>query len=83
MAYTLVTPLHWFPVILARTTFPGLAGLYQHDPGAARLNSWQWYRLLLLIGVTAAVTVNLMAGTVLSSTGGKRRGSGHRYRLSH
>jgi len=66
VAYTLVTPFLWFPVILARTTFPGLAGLYQHDPGAARLNSWQWYRLLLLIGVPAAVTVNLMAGTVLS-----------------
>lgn len=66
VAYTIFLPVMWIPVILARTMLPGFTEAYQRDPDAARRNSWQWYRLLAMLGIPAAMTVTLLAGPALS-----------------
>lgn len=66
VAFSLYLPIMWTPVILARTIFPGLAALYERDEGAARMNSWQWYRVIAIIGIPFAVLVTMLAGPILS-----------------
>lgn len=66
VAYTIFLPVMWVPVILSRTMWPGFTEIYQKDHDAARANSWQWYRLLAMLGIPAAMTVSLLAAPVLS-----------------
>ena len=63
-AYTLFTPFVWVPLILTSVTFPGLTATYNNDPDAARRSGWQWYRLMAIVGIPAAVAVSLLAGAV-------------------
>jgi len=66
VAFTLFTPFVWIPFILSRTMFPGLTDLCQRDPARARLNTWQWWRLMALAGIPAALAVTLLAQPALS-----------------
>jgi len=66
VAYTLFIPFIWIPVTLSRTTLPGFTEMYHRDPDAARQNSWQWYRLMAILGIPLALTVTLLAGPMLS-----------------
>ncbi|MCL4472652.1 MAG: flippase [Actinobacteria bacterium] len=66
VAYTLFVPFIWVPVTLARTTLPGFTEIYVRDPDAARMNSWQWYRLMAMLGIPGAMAISLMAGPALS-----------------
>jgi len=61
VAFSLFLPFMWAPVILARTMFPGLAGMYMKDRVAARMNSWQWYRLMAMAGIPVAALVSILA----------------------
>lgn len=66
IAFTLFIPFVWLPMILQRTVFPGLTKIYADDPDMARIHSWQWFRLMAIVGIPIAVTVSFLAGTVLS-----------------
>ncbi|GBE57397.1 polysaccharide biosynthesis protein [bacterium BMS3Abin01] len=66
IAFTLFVPFVWLPMILQRTVFPGLTRIYAMDPGKARIHTWQWYRLMALVGIPIAISVGLLAGPVLS-----------------
>ena len=66
VAFTLFTPFVWIPMIISRTLFPALTEIFIRDPGQARLTTWQWYRLLALVGIPAALAITLLAGPVLS-----------------
>ena len=66
VAYTLFLPVMWIPVTLARTMLPGFTEAFERDKNAARLNSWQWYRLMAMLGIPGAMTISLLAGPALS-----------------
>jgi O-antigen/teichoic acid export membrane protein len=40
VAFALFIPFMWAPIVLAKTIFPGLTGMYAKDENAARMNSW-------------------------------------------
>lgn len=66
VAFAIYMPIMWVPVILARTTFPVLAGKYKDDITAAKYQSWQWYRLIALVGMPVAILITFLAGPALS-----------------
>jgi len=66
VAFTVFTPLVWIPLIINRTIFPGLTKDFVSNPDRARMNSWQWYRLMAMVGIPVAMTVTLLAPTAMS-----------------
>jgi O-antigen/teichoic acid export membrane protein len=66
VAYTLFTPFIWIPMILSRTIFPGLTAAYATDRAKARMTTWQWYRLMAIVGIPMALSISLLADPVLS-----------------
>lgn len=66
VAFTLFTPFIWIPMIINRTLFSGLTRDYATDPGRARRTTWQWYRLMAIAGIPAALTITLLAEPALS-----------------
>ncbi len=66
VAFTLFTPFIWIPMIISRTLFSGLTEDYARNPDRARRSTWQWYRLMALVGIPAALTITLLAEPALS-----------------
>lgn len=66
VAFTLFSPFVWIGIILSTTAFPGFARIYARDVGAARLNGWQWYRLVAIAGLPIALAVSLVSPAVLA-----------------
>lgn len=65
IAFTIFPPFLWAPVIMARTLLPGLSDLWGQDRRAAWINSWQWYRLLAILGVPMVVGINPLSEPLL------------------
>jgi len=63
-AFTLFTPFLWIPIILTQTAFPGLADSFTNNPAVAQRQSWQWQRLMAIVGIPAAIGVSLVAKTI-------------------
>lgn len=66
VAFTLFTPFVWISVIFSTTTFPVFTRIWSEDQIAARRNGWQWYRLMTLLGIPAALAVTLLARPILA-----------------
>lgn len=66
VAFTLYIPFIWIPMIINRTLFSGLTEDYARNPDRARRSTWQWYRLMALVGIPAALTITLLAEPALS-----------------
>lgn len=66
VAFTLFSPFVWIGIILSTTAFPGFARIYARDREAARRNGWQWYRLVAIAGIPAALLVSLLSKSVLA-----------------
>lgn len=66
VAFTLFTPFIWIPMIINRTLFSGLTEDFANNPDRARHSTWQWYRLMAMAGIPAALAITLLAGPVFS-----------------
>ena len=75
IAFTLFTPFVWVPYILSLATFPGLTEAYMKDHNLARREFWQWYRIMSLVGIPAALGITLLASPALSHFPAGYRGS--------
>ncbi len=65
MAFTLFTPFIWLSYIIGLATFPALTETYMKNRQSAKRQFWQWYRIMSLVGIPAAVAVSLLAKPVL------------------